>query len=80
MLRAYTQCCRAACQQEIDFHRMNNGPAGGGNAARGGLRDVRADLEGAVNSIFAGGPAQRRAVVERLYAKACALPILNPTS
>ena len=61
-------------EQEIDFHRVNNGPAGGGNAARGGLRDVHADLEGAVNSIFAGGPAQRRAVVERLYAKVwCAL-------
>ena len=56
-------------EQEIGFHRVNNGPAGG-NASRGGLRDVRADLEGAVNSIFNGSPAQRRAVVERLYAKA----------
>ena len=59
-------------EQEIDFHRMTNGPAGG-NASGGGLRDVRVDLEDAVNNIFRGSPAQRRAVVERLYAKARAL-------
>ena len=58
-------------EQEVDFHRVSNGPSGRGSASGGGgLRDVRADLEGAVNSIFKGGPAQRRAVVERLYAKA----------
>lgn len=51
--------------QEVDFQRMN-GTGGGGS----GLRDLRTDLEVAVNSIFQGSPAQRRAYVDRLYTKA----------
>jgi plasmid stabilization system protein ParE len=48
----------------VDFQRVNG--AGGGS----GLRDLRTDLELAVNSIFQGSPAQRRAYVDRLYTKA----------
>ena len=41
-----------------------------GAGSGSGLTDLRADLEAAVNGIFQGSPAQRRAYVDRLYSKA----------
>lgn len=55
---------RPCCWQEVNFQAVD------GEVDATGLVDIRKDLPRAVASIFKGPAAQRRAVVDRLYAKA----------